>query len=84
MFGVANANAGTLCAPPRYFGRLDGRPLWPPTKTPSGEIETLTTFPRLSGSFLCEGTRAAPQRYMDQAGWVLFGSRSPSDGETPA
>ena len=48
-----------------------------PDKDPSGEIETLTTFPRWSGSFLCEGTRAAPQRYMDQAGWVLFRKPEP-------
>jgi hypothetical protein len=60
-----------------WMGVLSG-----PRQYPSGEIETLTTFPRWSRSFLCEGTRAAPQRYMDQAGWVLFGSRSPSDGET--
>ena len=52
-----------------------------PDKDPSGEIETLTTFPRLSGSFLCEGTRAAPQRYMDQAGWVFSEAGA---SETPA
>ena len=57
---------------PAFFRQAGWASSLAPHKGPSGEIETLTTFPRWSGSFLCEGTRAAPQRYMGQAGWVLF------------
>ena len=55
-----------------------------PDKDPSGEIETLTTFPRWSGSFLCEGRGPHPSVTWTKPDGSCFGSRSRSDGETPA